>query len=142
MRAEPIAHLPGSSLINRATGPGVGVGWPPQEDLNTPYCLLCCVSQRTEDQDGGHVYKSRVCPQHGSWDPLWSTSVGTAAPVECYLARGQLPAGLQSDGRCPVRQTLVAPETDRRATFQCKESRFKTITTKQKQGHYFSINSK
>lgn len=85
--------------------------------------------------------RSRVCAQHGSWDRLWSTSVGMAAPGERELVRGQLPVGLQSEGRCPARQSLVVPETDRSATCQCKEPRLKIITTKQKQG-YFSINSK
>ena len=140
-RAEPIPQLPGSSLIHHATGPGVGVGWPPQEDPNAPpTCLLHCF---TEDRRSGQGSCMQVtCMSPVRWLPRSVHPVGTAAPVECYLVRGQLPAGLQNDSRCPVRQTLAAPETDRGATFQCKESRFKTITTKQKQGRYFSINSK
>lgn len=135
---------PSPSLSSQAPASSVmqqGREWAwdgPHRKTPTPFPRVCfTVSQRTEGQDGGHACRSRVCPQCGGC-PALSTPWARPPLLSVTWCGASFPRGC----RCPVRQALAAPETDRGATFQCKESRFKTITTKQKQGRYFSINSK
>lgn len=56
----------------------------PRGRTSTPLPRVCfAVFHRGQKiRTGGPVCRSCVCAQHGSWDPLWSTSVGVAAPVE------------------------------------------------------------
>lgn len=132
---SPSRSAPRLSLIRHATGPGVGVGWPPQEDPNAlPTCLL---HYFTEDRRSGrgHACRSRVCPQCGGCPAL--STPWARPPLLSAWCGASFPRGC----RCPVRPALAAQRQTEGPHSNAKSQGLRP-SQPSKQGRYFSINSK